>query len=924
MSSIRDAWRRAGRLLPKSLLWRFFLAAIALGALTAVTAMLTSYAAGRDLLFRFQEEAGLSVLRGAAELTGSAWREIVHAREDLVSARRAALGEACSRAAGMLSALTFEQSGAGDPLEKARAMLAAMPVDGVELLLLDADGAVAAHSGPNLLIGLSSGKPSPNLAAGLSELAAAARNAPGAMAYTTLSGDGGGSAPLEPLLLGAMSAGSSGLVACAATSLQGMDQELARKRQAVIAALRDRLGGMPVAKTGYVYVFDEDCRMLVHPTLAPDEFRNLTIPGEDAHMCGELKRISRQPWGANRLFYNWDRPEDKGVFVYPKISWCVREPASGWYVGASVYAEEMRISLPRMIAIVFFPALMSIVIMGSGLTLLLQALLRPVRALSLACREIGRGDLRARAPEDAPGELGFLGRQFNAMVDSLTRLRRKDKRRQEELEALNSSLERMVAKRTQALERKAAKLAKANARLTELDALKSSFLSSISHELRTPLTSIKGFAKLIAKDLQKVASEGPEPPASSSGKRERALDNLGIIVDESDRLTRLINDVLDLSKIESGRVEWKDEPFNIREAILDAAASLSEELAKKPDVTLSLDLPVDLPQVRADRGRLTQVMLNLLDNALKFTRKGSVTTCARSRDGWLTVETRDTGMGIRREDLLGVFDRFQQAGAGPGLLLEKPKGTGLGLSICQNILTRHGGLIWAESELGKGTSIVFEMPLDFARPETEAEEEQAREALYADENAPLILAVDPDPAVRAGLRRWLENGGYRALTAPGHRQAQDIAAHNPVDGLIMDLGTPLPDGRTPFSAIDHDPILSALPALSLRPGDASGAFAARDGDTAGGQPLLDALDALFREKIPARACLAVSGDGDPSPQRMLFASPDNCLFHVPEALPDILEAGFEGLVFIPAHLAGRMDVAALAARPGVQIVITPV
>jgi Na+/proline symporter/signal transduction histidine kinase len=234
----------------------------------------------------------------------------------------------------------------------------------------------------------------------------------------------------------------------------------------------------------------------------------------------------------------------------------------------------------------------------------------------------------------------------------------------------------------------------ANRRLQELDRLKDDFISTVTHELRTPLTSIRAFSEIL--------NDNP-----GLDEAERAKFS-GIIVKESERLTRLINQVLDLAKIESG-AEWHSGEVDMREVLEDSVAALSQ-LFKERNVELRLDLPPKVPRIVADRDRLMQVMLNLLSNAAKFCgpHPGSVTVALEQQDGSLRVSVTDSGIGISPADQELIFQKFRQAG---DVLTGKPQGSGLGLYITRRIIEHLGGHIWVKSRPGAGACFAFSLPL---------------------------------------------------------------------------------------------------------------------------------------------------------------------------------------------------------------------
>ncbi|MGE4297950.1 MAG: ATP-binding protein [Desulfovibrionaceae bacterium] len=285
-----------------------------------------------------------------------------------------------------------------------------------------------------------------------------------------------------------------------------------------------------------------------------------------------------------------------------------------------------------------------------------------------------------------------------------------------ELAALNKHLEQLVEERTEELNERARELEVANIKLQELDRLKSSFLSTVSHELRTPLTSILGFAKLINKDFGKFFLEHAHN-ASAETKGRRISENLAIIEREGERLTRLINDFLDLSRIESGKMEWREADVRPDVTIYQAVEAVRGQFDSLEQVALYVDVADTLPLLHVDPDRLLQVVVNLLNNAAKFTAAGSVRVSAGPTDaGMVRISVADTGIGVPLEDQYRIFDQFHQAMRQQDTLVDKPKGSGLGLAICKQIVDHYDGEIWVESEGGRGSVFHVELPVHAVRP----------------------------------------------------------------------------------------------------------------------------------------------------------------------------------------------------------------
>ena len=275
----------------------------------------------------------------------------------------------------------------------------------------------------------------------------------------------------------------------------------------------------------------------------------------------------------------------------------------------------------------------------------------------------------------------------------------KRKQDEQEIKKLNEELEQRVRERTADLE-------KAYEGLRELDRLKDSFLSTVSHEFRTPLTAIRSFSEIL------LRYEGVD------SKTQR--DFLEIINSESERLTRLVNNVLDLSRIKAGRMVWQDESLAMDELIPDVAKT-HKRLLEERSLRITLVIAPNLPPVFADRDKIQQVLTNLLGNAIKFSnRQGEICVCAEAFEGrrfgetstWIKVSVSDEGIGIEEKYFPIIFDHFRQIAS--DTLTDKPKGSGLGLPICKEIISHYGGNIWVESVKDRGSTFSFTLPAGLA------------------------------------------------------------------------------------------------------------------------------------------------------------------------------------------------------------------
>ena len=344
--------------------------------------------------------------------------------------------------------------------------------------------------------------------------------------------------------------------------------------------------------------------------------------------------------------------------------------------------DDIRSALARYAAVSVAALLLALIVASVLLARFQRAVTVPVTDLAKLMEGVSRDkDYARRAGGQGPDELASLAESFNEMLAA-------------------------IQNRDHELARSLFELQNANRKLMDLDKLKSDFISTVSHELRTPITSMKAFVELLL-----IKPNMPE-------QRKRML--LEVINDESDRLSRLIGDLLDLSRIESGGMGWRDEEVAPRE-VVEAAISGIMPLAQNKGLTIARTDQSDLPSLRADRDRLIQVIMNLLSNAVKFTPQGgriSVQTRLTGQPDAIEVSVADTGPGIPAGEQLRIFEKFHRAG---DVLTHSVEGTGLGLTICRQIVEHYGGRIWVASEEGIGSVFTFALPfrtLSEERPAT--------------------------------------------------------------------------------------------------------------------------------------------------------------------------------------------------------------
>ncbi len=326
--------------------------------------------------------------------------------------------------------------------------------------------------------------------------------------------------------------------------------------------------------------------------------------------------------------------------------------------------------------------------------------------------------------------------------------------------------------------------------MRELDRMKSQFLANMSHELRTPLNSIIGFSRVIIKGI-----DGPVT--------ELQQQDLTAIYNSGQHLLGLINDVLDLSKIEAGKMELAFDEVNIAD-ITNSVLSTMTGLIKDKPIQLQRNIQPDLPTVRADAIRIRQVMINLLSNAAKFTDEGSINVEVGLKRGTagrneVCVSVTDTGPGIAEQDQAKLFQPFSQVDDSP---TRKTGGTGLGLSICQHIVNMHGGKIWVESEVGRGSTFHFTLPL--FRKEHES---------AVDGSNKVVLAIDDDMQVIGLYERYLHPQGYQVIPLTDPSQAVERVKQIRPFAVTLDIMMPGIDGWQVLDNLKGDPDTRNIPVI---------------------------------------------------------------------------------------------------------------
>jgi signal transduction histidine kinase len=428
-----------------------------------------------------------------------------------------------------------------------------------------------------------------------------------------------------------------------------------------------------IGVAGYAYAVDARGQLIAHPDI------NLVLQHTNLAGLEQVQRaltssagdrvgvvVTGHDQGGDEVLSSYRRVDPPGWFVF------VEEPTREAFAAIESAIWRTAALLVTFLVLAFLTSV-----------LLARNLARPIESIQLAAAKIGSGALDQRIDISSRDEHGALAIEFNEMAARV--------------QASYAGHVEQVQERTRELASALAELDDKSRELEAASSHKSAFLANMSHELRTPLNAISGFSQALRKQLF----------GEINAKQAEYLDD---ILASARHLLSVIDDVLDLAKVEAGQIELKVAPFSLGD-VLERGVLIGRELASSDGVRVSLSSGPDVGVVVGDERRITQVIFNLLSNAVKFTPAGgSVDVAATRVDHHVQISVTDTGPGIAPEDQARIFEEFQQAAAGR----EQLEGTGLGLALSKRLVELHGGQMWVHSEVGKGSTFMFTLPVPLA------------------------------------------------------------------------------------------------------------------------------------------------------------------------------------------------------------------
>lgn len=471
--------------------------------------------------------------------------------------------------------------------------------------------------------------------------------------------------------------------------------------------------------------------------------------------------------------------------------------------------RQLAKSSQRYFAIFAFGAFLFAIFIGIAFT---RRLTKPINMLTDATQAIAKGDLGHRVNINSKDEIGQLSNSFNQMADDIHRYTEEIRQKSLQAELANQELQVTNKELYEALgelERQSNMLKETNKELEKATRLKSEFLANMSHELRTPMNSIIGFTKLVLRKSEDVIDH-------------RQKENLQKVLISAEQLLDLINSILDLSKIESGRMEVYVEPF----VMADLAAQVREllwPLLKERDLKFTAKVDPSLPRIYSDSEKVKQILMNVVSNAVKFTEKGEIAVTInrvharlgnRPDTDCMEILVRDTGIGISPAAQGIIFEDFRQA---DGSATRKYGGTGLGLSICRRLCQLLGGsIVLVESQPGKGSTFRILLPIDFEIEKSMPEDSQdtGRKPKFN-----TIMAVDDNPLLPEIVKESLASGNMEIVPVHDGMAGYQKARQKPPDLILLDLVVAKKKGWQLISRLKGDPLTAKIPVLAVSVSD---------------------------------------------------------------------------------------------------------
>jgi signal transduction histidine kinase/CheY-like chemotaxis protein len=559
--------------------------------------------------------------------------------------------------------------------------------------------------------------------------------------------------------------------------IDDIQNEVEKRKRELVRQLRSIIARTKIGGTGYLYIIEGSGRVVAHPdsSLIGKDIRKIRNRGRGTYIFDDIVEAAK---GSQVIHYKFNKPSDRTHYIYDKVSWVKYIPELDWYLASSAYLDDLEATSNALGKRILVLGILMLLVSFIVSSIFFRRLLVPITKLSKLAGRVTKGDYEVRADVEGKDEIGTLSREFNTMVDTIKdhiqNLDKKVNQKTFQLMELNKSL--VIAKH----------------KAEEATRLKSEFLANMSHEIRTPMNGIIGMLRLVKK--------------TELTPRQRSY--LGKIEAAAGTLLEIINDILDFSKIEAGKLRVEKVPFNLRSVVQEVRDNVEVAIGEKEiSFVVEIDKNVD-ETVIGDPLRLKQILINLINNAIKFTESGTVRlSIVKSGENRVLFKVRDTGIGISPEKMEKLFRPFVQA---DGSITRKYGGSGLGLTISKQLVELMNGRIWVESKEGAWSEFSFEIELGsadakkgkeirFDRTGREYDAELARleKEMRACSGAHILLAED-NTLNREVFHALLEKSGIVIDDAEEGEEAVARFETDPdrYDLVMMDIQMPRMDGYT--------------------------------------------------------------------------------------------------------------------------------